>query len=99
MKNSSRAMKFARYVYFFSDCDGVIQHDPDLSAMFAIESVVSINFAFAKCDQLRRTSKAFRSPRPGYAYLVADTQAQLERDYLLLREAEKNLYVSLLHIV
>lgn len=88
--------KYARYVYFFIEREGLIKHEPDLSMLYAIESVVSVTFAFNKGEVLTATSKAFKRKRPGYAYLVADTQEQLERDYLALREAEQKLYSSIL---
>lgn len=88
--------KFARYVYFFTDKEGLINHEPDLSMLYCIDSVVSVFFAFKKGEMLKRTSKAFKGKRPGYAYLVADTKEQLERDYLCLRVAEQQLYSAIL---
>lgn len=90
------ATKFARYVYFFIDREGLIKRDPDLSLLYNIESVASVTFAFKKGEILTATSKAFKRKRPGYAYLVANTQEQLDRDYFALRVAEQKLYSSIL---
>ncbi len=92
----SSPTRYARYVYFFSNVEGDIVCEPDLSAMLAIDGVESVTFSLAKGDKLRRTSKSYRSPRPGYAYLIADTQEQLERDYAALRLVEQKLYSSIL---
>lgn len=88
--------KFARYVYFFIDREGLIKRDPDLSMLYTIKSVASVTFAFKKGEILTATSKAFKRKRPGYAYLVADTKEQLEQDYVALRTAEQALYSSIL---
>jgi hypothetical protein len=87
--------KYARYVYFFNDREGLIKRDPDLSILYAIESVASVFFAFKKDEILKPTSKAFKIKRPGYAYLVADSNEQLEQDYLALRAAEQQLYSAI----
>lgn len=88
--------KFARYVYFFSNDEGWIKQEPDLSGIVALESVASVQFIYHKGQYLKKTSKATKGPRPGYAYLVADTQEQLERDYAALRIAERKLYAAIL---
>jgi len=88
--------KHARYVYFSSNKEGVVQKNPCFDNMLKIDSLMTLNFTLKKGDTLRKTSKTFRSPRPGYAYLVATDLATLEKDYEKLRQAESDLYIDLL---
>lgn len=88
--------KSARYVYFSSNKEGIIKKDPCFDDMLEIESLMTLYFKLGKGEALRKTSKAFRSPRPGYAYLVSTDLDKLEKDCQKLRIAESNLYTSLL---
>jgi dapdiamide synthase len=88
--------KYARYVYFFSNCEGVIKKEPCFDEMLKIESLSALHFVLGKGDRLRKTSKNLRSPRPGYAYLISTNLEKLENDYQTLRLAESNLYTEML---
>ena len=92
----SMPKKHARYVYFATSHEGLIRHEPDMDEFTRIESVASVKYALKMGDQLRKTSKAYRSPRPGYAYLVAESESKIEKDYLALRKAETNLYSAII---
>lgn len=88
--------KYARYVYFSSNHNGIIKQDPYFEDILKIESLSTLCFVFEKGDRLLKTSKAFRNPRPGYAYLVAPNAEKLEADYQALRREESNLYSKML---
>jgi hypothetical protein len=96
LTSTSLPKKHARYVYFSSDQEGFITNDPDFSDMLNIQSIFELNFTLKKGQQLRKTSKSLRSPRPGYCYLIADNTLQIEDDYIALRKAERELYTSML---
>lgn len=88
--------KHARYVYFSSQSEGLIKQDPCFKEMLSIESLSTLHFALGRGDKLHKTSKTYRSPRPGFAYLVSSVWEKLENDYRMLRLAESNLYQSML---
>ena len=92
---TSTMNKFARYVYFSSQLDGIVKHDPCFEELLQIESLASLHFVLSRGDRLQKTSKTMRSPRPGYAYLVSHDLQKLEKDYQALRQAELNLYQAM----
>ncbi|WP_107310651.1 ATP-grasp domain-containing protein [Burkholderia metallica] len=89
--------KSARKVYLSSDTTGDVLRDPDLRLFTDIETVRSVLFRVAKGDRLYKTDRSQGHARPGQLYMVADTPAEIERDYPGVRRAERLLYETMLH--
>lgn len=88
--------KFARFVYLCSEMMGEIKQNPDLDVFFRLPSLYSMTFVFGCGQQLPRTTQILL--RPGRAYLISDSQEQLERDYDEFRLLEKAFYKKLIGI-
>lgn len=86
----------ARFVYFHSDYGGTVTSRPDLSGMYALESVQEVLLAVREGDRLQPTADAVG--RPGYAYLVHEDPRQLQRDYERFRVLEQQLYRAMLGV-
>lgn len=91
---SDRPTRHARLAYFHSDRGGTVSHSPDLSRMYALESVREVLLTVRKGDYMPKTSAT--NTRPGYAYLVHDDTTRLAADYEHFRAAERRLYESML---
>lgn len=87
--------KHARYVYFFSNIDGAIKQEVEVTDFLKLETLFSIKLYLKKDDFLRKTSKSLGIKRPGFAYLISDSQDKIESDYLVIKLIENDFYKSL----
>lgn len=85
--------KLMRFVYFNSDISGLIKKPPPLKKFLKLDSVESLQFLLKKGDYLNITSKTIG--RPGFASLLSSNLENLERDYFMLRNLEKDFYESI----
>ena len=90
----NRTLRHARFVYFNSDLSGLIVQQPDLSKIYSLQSVQDVLLIVRKGDFLYKTSDI--TGRPGYAYLVNDDLALLDKDYQRFLVLEKELYRAML---
>lgn len=84
----------ARLVFFHSDLGGLVHREPDLSEMYSLESVLDVLVMVRAGDLMQKTDDM--SGRPGYAYLVHETQSRLDEDYRRFRILENHLYRAML---
>lgn len=92
--NTQQQPRPARHIFFISPVSGLIHQSPQLQAMTELASFHSIFFRFNKGSQLLKTSTL--ADFPGFCYLIADTKEQIEKEYRMLRQAEKTLYTNML---
>lgn len=86
--------KYTRHIFFISPTEGIVKKSPNMLSIINLPSFHSVSFRFDQGDQLLKTTSL--ADFPGFAYLVADTQDQLEKDYKELRDVEKSLYSEML---
>lgn len=86
----------ARYVYFKSNVDGLIKEDVNLDTFYHISSLEYIDLPLKKGEWLHKTCKVKKVHRPGFAYLLASTKEEIERDYHKLTELEQKTYEDII---
>jgi biotin carboxylase len=86
--------KHARHVFFTSPIDGIAKNSPNFKPIIDLPSFHSISFRFEKGDTLVKTTSL--ADFPGFIYLVADTEDQLNKDYKAFRQLEQMLYADML---
>ncbi|MDR7006211.1 ATP-grasp domain-containing protein [Paraburkholderia strydomiana] len=84
--------RFARFIYMSSDVSGQLNGSLDLERFLVVPSLMSIKLAIAPRGLLRQTRYALG--HPGYAMLLADSQAVLERDYAMFRDIERSFFTE-----
>jgi len=96
LKNQSvqEQKKHARHVFFASPVDGIVKNSPNFKPIIDLPSFHSISFRFEKGDTLVKTTSL--ADFPGFIYLVADTEDQLDKDYKAFRQLEQILYADML---
>lgn len=88
--------KFARKVYLSSSFEGYVSNDPNLELFLDIDSVRSVFFRIGNGNYLYKTDRSQGKARPGYLYMVSDSQEKIEFDYDLVRHNEVLLYKMML---
>lgn len=85
--------KYVRHTFLVSSCDGGIIKQPDLQPIINLPSFHSISFRFELGRTLVKTTSL--ADFPGFVYLISEDKQQVEKDYKILREYEKTLYVNM----
>jgi len=86
--------KHVRFVYLCSYIEGRIFKEPDLKPMLSLQSIHSIIFILKPGEYLKKTNESFG--RPGFVFMFAEDEQQLENDYQALRLYEEKMYLDML---
>jgi dapdiamide synthase len=84
--------RFARFVYMSSDVSGELNGLLDLEQFLDVPSLMSIKLTIRQGQPLGQTKYALG--HPGYAMLLADSRATLERDYVTFRAIEQSFFAE-----
>jgi dapdiamide synthase len=85
--------KAARFIYMFSEVAGRIGSQLDLSSLFAIPSLMSVNLTIEAGGMLEKTKYSLGCP--GYAMLLAEDSKDIARDYDAFRQLERHFFADL----
>lgn len=89
----NRVKKYARHTFLVSSSGGTITKEPNLQSIINLPSFHSLSFRFERGNNLVKTTSL--ADFPGFVYLVSEDRQQVEKDYQVIREYEKTLYLDI----
>lgn len=85
-----RRCKYMRHIYLICNKSGVLSKPIDFKAITELNGLYSLQHGLVTGSQIERTTDLFKSP--GFAYIEANSNAELEAIYMEFRRLENLAY-------